>query len=50
VFLLLGEVRWEFEIDGLLTMGVNLIEGEYSDMERWAETFNTIFVDDSSLK
>ena len=41
VFLLLGEVRWEFEKDGQLMMGVNLFDGERDDLECWAESFDS---------
>ena len=41
VFLLLGEVRWEFEKDGQLMMGVILFEGQHDDLERWADSFDS---------
>ena len=47
-FLLLCEVRWEFEDDGKLTSGLKFLEGENSDLKRWVETFDSIFNDDST--
>ena len=50
VFLLLGEVRWEFEKDGQLMMGVNLFDGEQGDLERWADTFDFSPAEDMGLE
>ncbi len=47
-FLLLCEVRWEFENDGKLTSGLKFLEGEHSDLKRWVEAFDSIFKDDST--
>ena len=49
MFLLLGEVRWEFEINGKLTMGLQLQDGADNDLKRWVEEFDTIFDEDLSL-
>ena len=47
-YLLLCEVRWEFENDGKLTNGLKFLEGEHSDLKRWVEAFDSIFYDDST--
>lgn len=46
MYLLLAEVRWEFEIDGELTMGLELVEGKRDDLKRWVDAFDTIFKED----
>jgi len=47
-YLLLCEVRWEFDRDGKLSMGLQFSEGEHSDLNRWIEEFDTHFQDESA--
>ena len=47
-YLLLCEVRWDFENDGKSTGGLKFLEGEHSDLKRWVEAFDSIFKDDST--
>ena len=37
IYLLFGEVCWEFERDGKLMMGLRFLEKENSDLVRWIE-------------
>ena len=46
-FLLLAEVRWEFEEGGKLTSGLKFLEGKDSELNRWVEEFDSIFKDES---
>jgi hypothetical protein len=47
-FLLLCEVRWEFEDDGKLSKGLIFLEGDNSDLKRWVEAFDSIFKNEST--
>ena len=47
-YLLLSEVRWEYEDGGKLMSGLKFLEGEHSDLKRWIEEFDSIFNDDST--
>ncbi|NKB32608.1 MAG: hypothetical protein GKR91_05870 [Pseudomonadales bacterium] len=46
-FLLLGEVRWDYEEDGKLMNGIKFLEGQYSELKRWVEAFDSIFEDET---
>ena len=48
IYLLLCEVRWEFEDGGKLMQGLKFLEGEHSDLKRWIKEFDSIFEEDSN--